>query len=228
MDLSNVQKHLSYNKFDGKFVWIISKSGVSVGQIAGYKTNKGYIGIKFKNKQILAHRLAWYFTFGKLPEKEIDHINGIKTDNRIENLREVSHGENMRNLKNHREGKLAGTYFHKPSGLYHCRITTNNKVISLGYHRTEQDAHNAYKDYIKNKTKPKKLTVRDLPVGVRFSGNRYIAYISRKKKYQHLGSFDTEKEASEAYNKALNNLKNDSTVLNFGKFKFTPPFKPHS
>ena len=57
----------------------------------------GYLVIKIKGKQIKAHRLAWFLYYGKLPEKEIDHINRNRKDNRIKNLRECTRQENIEN-----------------------------------------------------------------------------------------------------------------------------------
>lgn len=57
----------------------------------------GYLIIKIKKKQYKAHRLVYAFFNGKFPEQEIDHINRIRTDNRIDNLRAVTRTENVRN-----------------------------------------------------------------------------------------------------------------------------------
>ena len=57
----------------------------------------GYLIIKIKGKQFKAHRLAWFLYYGYFPNNEIDHINRIRTDNRICNLREVSRQENIKN-----------------------------------------------------------------------------------------------------------------------------------
>ena len=77
------------------------------GKEIGWKNGKGYIFITTaKGKAVRAHRLAWYKYYGTFPEKEIDHINGDRSDNRIENLREVSRTGNMRNLELHRKGNV--------------------------------------------------------------------------------------------------------------------------
>ena len=90
-------EEITYNPTTGKFL----KKGKEVG----WRNTKGYVFITIaKGKVIRAHRLAWYKYYGTFPEKEIDHINGDRSDNRIENLREVSRTENMRNLEYHRKG----------------------------------------------------------------------------------------------------------------------------
>lgn len=57
----------------------------------------GYLIVKVKGKQFKAHRIVWLLHYGKFPEKEIDHINRVRTDNRIENLRECTRTENIHN-----------------------------------------------------------------------------------------------------------------------------------
>lgn len=91
-------ENITYDKRTGKF---FNKKGKEIG----YKHSKGYIYITVENQKVIkAHRLAWYKTYGVFPTKEIDHINGNRSDNRIENLREASRLENMHNLDVHRKG----------------------------------------------------------------------------------------------------------------------------
>jgi len=142
--MHNIKEYLSYNKDTGEFFRIKARFGLRVGDKAGSITNKGYIHIRFSGKSYLAHRLAWFFIHGYLPIKSIDHINGIKTDNRIVNLREVSHRQNMINQKMHRGGKLPGCYYHRQSGLWNAKITTNKITTSLGYFKSEAEASTAY------------------------------------------------------------------------------------
>lgn len=59
----------------------------------------GYLIIKVKGKQFKAHRIVWFLHYGKFPLYEIDHINRNKLDNRIENLRDVPHLINLKNVK---------------------------------------------------------------------------------------------------------------------------------
>lgn len=107
-----LHKYFTYHK-DGTFTR--SDRANSNGSI----DKQGYVIIKIKRKQYKAHRLVFAYFNGRLPAKEIDHINRVRCDNRIENLREVSRMENNHN----RLGKLnkdtgeVGIYFDKTRGL---------------------------------------------------------------------------------------------------------------
>lgn len=79
----------------------------------------GYLIIKVKGKQFKAHRIVWLLNYGRFPKSEIDHINRIRTDNRIENLRESNRFEQVHNrnqLPNPITGEI-GIYYDKTKGL---------------------------------------------------------------------------------------------------------------
>ena len=103
--ISQAELHamLDYNPETGEFRWKIYRApNAQPGMLAGNKTSKGYhkIRVELGISPVFAHRLAWYYVHGYMPDYsrmlEIDHINGVKDDNRISNLREVTHLENMR------------------------------------------------------------------------------------------------------------------------------------
>lgn len=94
---SQLKRLLHYSVETGVFTWVGAYHKSRIGDVAGSTMANGYIYICIKKRQFRAHRLAWLYVFGAWPEKYIDHINGDKSDNRIENLREVSNAENMMN-----------------------------------------------------------------------------------------------------------------------------------
>ena len=94
--LNFIKEHLLYNKNTGIFYWNVNRQKIQKGSIAGGLSSEGYIQIRVLGKKMSAHRMAQLLHYGTLPNN-IDHINGIKTDNRIENLREATQSENMRN-----------------------------------------------------------------------------------------------------------------------------------
>ena len=90
---------LHYDPETGVFTWKVQRSRVKAGTIAGHKNANGYIVIYVLNRPYKAHRLAWLYANGYFPPEDIDHINGAKADNRIQNLREASRKVNSRNQK---------------------------------------------------------------------------------------------------------------------------------
>lgn len=109
--------------------------------MAGGTNNIGYVAISVQGKLHLAHRLAWLFVHGYLPEHQVDHINRIRDDNRIENLREVSRSCNLRNTGNfvNNTSGVKGVYWNKGKNKWHAQIRINLKMKHLGYYDDFQD-----------------------------------------------------------------------------------------
>lgn len=140
-----IWKYLDYVPNTGKFIWCGEPAThTKIGKTVGHKNEEGYIKIRINYKLYSAHRLAWFYTYGSWPKYNIDHINGVRDDNRIINLRTVSRRENAQNMCRHRNGKLVGAHFNKLRNYYQSAISINGKVISLGVFKTEIEAHRAY------------------------------------------------------------------------------------
>ncbi|PTT98159.1 hypothetical protein DBR45_34675 [Pseudomonas sp. HMWF031] len=128
-----VKSRLSYNPSTGEFVWVAENkmhprlTGKPAGTI-----RDGYVVIKIGGSAFRGHRIAWYMMTGEQP-KIIDHINGITTDNRFENLRNVGFSENAKNHGKEKgpSGLPVGVRI-LPSGRYQARITCDKKVHYLG------------------------------------------------------------------------------------------------
>jgi hypothetical protein len=99
-------------------------------------------GIKLYGVEYVAHRLAWFYFFGVWPESELDHVNRIRDDNRLENLREATPSQNNKNtvLKNSSGFRGATKYFNK----WQSQIVVNGKKLYLGLYDTPEKAHAAY------------------------------------------------------------------------------------
>ena len=139
---------LHYNPDTGLFTWKERRGGTAIeGVEAGWTNGSGYKRIAFNNVEYPGHHLAWLYMTGELPRKQLDHINGIRNDNRLSNLREATQKENMQNTRKHADNKSGylGVYLHKHSGKFHSRIMVDGKQISLGYSDTAEAAHEAYK-----------------------------------------------------------------------------------
>jgi len=112
---------------------------------AGSKSKRdGYRRIIIGQRSYMAHRVVWKIHYGTDPEKYIDHINGIKDDNRINNLREATRGQNQLNRKvnqNHSTG-VKGVYI--VGSRYCAHIKNGDKLEYLGSYGTIKEASKAY------------------------------------------------------------------------------------
>jgi len=121
------------------FSWNAKNEGK---QCFNYLDVNGYLrGVIFKHK-IPKHRLIWLFSYGRWPNGFIDHINGIKTDNRLVNLREVTSKENSKNRaisKSNSTGHM-NVYNAKRQGAYRVAFCIDGKYKSLGVYDNIQDA----------------------------------------------------------------------------------------
>lgn len=146
---SKLKTELNYNPDTGIFIRIKAKPKVKIGDIAGFLNKKMYVALRLNGKTYMAHRLAWLYMTGSWPENQIDHINGIRDDNRIINLRQATQSENLRNTKIRKDNaaKIKGINIHKGRWIARCQI--ENKRVNLGSFDTKQQAKKAYDDYAK-------------------------------------------------------------------------------
>lgn len=122
IEIARDQLHLD----DGKLFWRVAKTRTEAGQRAGSYDAQGYRQIKLLGKGYREHRIIFAIHHGRMPIGEIDHINGIKDDNRPANLREVSHSENLRSFQ--KRTKSASGY----RGV--VRSSTKGKWIAQAKH----------------------------------------------------------------------------------------------
>jgi hypothetical protein len=228
-----VRGRLQYDPETGVFIWKprigdkswnIRHSGKAAGTIA----NNGYRLIKIDNKVHMAARLAWLIVYGEWPINEIDHINRNRNDDRIVNLRDITHTENCNNKVNNNKFP-DGVYWDTRREVYVARIPQSAPIfgwIYLGQYgdpivagKVVQegvdiicDNENANEENIKKllkKLKDLRTEIKskknNLPKGVYYNKamGKFVANIWRNDKNVYLGSFNTPKEASEAYKRAL-------------------------
>jgi hypothetical protein len=149
-ELTQARLHevLAYSPKTGHFTWRVTRGWKApAGTRAGTPHARGYIALMVDQKLYLAHRLAWLYVYGVWPVHTIDHINGVRNNNRISNLRDVTIQSNLHNqstpYKSNKSG-LRGVSFEARSNKWYARIRVNTKSVMLGYFLTAQEAHAAY------------------------------------------------------------------------------------
>lgn len=136
---------LSYDENTGDFTWIKKGHGIKIGRIAGTTTKHTYRQIMIDNKTYLSHRLVWLYVYGYFPDKLIDHINGNGLDNRINNLREADHSQNLHNsrLCKRNTSGFKGVFWHCSNKKWYAQININGKNKHLGFFDSKYLANEA-------------------------------------------------------------------------------------
>ena len=136
---------VSYDAETGVFTWRITRRNCKTGAVAG-SLLKGYVRISIDSKIYAAHRLAWLYTHGCWPSNEIDHINRVRNDNRLCNLREATRELNTQNANVRVDSPygIRGVTKHKYRNKYRARIQANKKAMLLGLFDTPEEAAAAY------------------------------------------------------------------------------------
>jgi len=125
------------------------------GKIFSLKTNRvvgsyarGYERIHILKKDYKSHRICWFLYYDNFPKTQIDHINGIKNDNRKINLREATPSQNNQNttigIKNKSGYKGVNKRVSIIKKPYRAEISYNGNKKHLGYFHTKEEAHTAY------------------------------------------------------------------------------------
>lgn len=135
----NCLHEVSYSKRSG----LVYRWGRPIGHIDG----KGYLSATLGGKSYRLHRVAFLLVTGAWPNHTVDHKNGIKTDNRWGNLRDVSQGKNNQNLHkpraNGNSGYL-GVSWSPKRGKWVAQIRVHGVKITLGYRDCPEVAHALY------------------------------------------------------------------------------------
>jgi hypothetical protein len=112
------------------------------GKIAGWKHCAGYVSLRVDGKDWLAHRLIWLMATGEIPDGEIDHKNGDRSDNRLSNLRVVTKTENARNqsLRLNNSTGVNGVIWDTRRSAFRAEITLDGRLVYLGQFKTVEEA----------------------------------------------------------------------------------------
>lgn len=137
-EIEILRQLISYDPESGSFSWRKN------GRDAGCVFKSGYRYIRINGSAYRAERIAWKIENGDDPAGQIDHINGIKDDDRICNLRVCSNSENSRNKKTGARNTSGYKGVTFQSGRYRAQIQVGGKHVSLGMFSTPEEAHDAY------------------------------------------------------------------------------------
>lgn len=131
---------------DGKLLWENpTAKWMKKGTEAGFVTKYGYRYAAVDGKHVMVHRLIWLYHFGSLPEF-LDHIDGDRLNNRIENLRPATRAQNNQNARLRKDNKTGqkGVRWREDQQKWHATIKADKKQYHLGYFKDFEDAKNAY------------------------------------------------------------------------------------
>lgn len=148
--LERMKTCFNYDEATGIFTHALARQGVKLGARADRWASRGYRRIKIDYVEYPAHRCAWLIVHGAWPPDEVDHINGVRDDNRIENLRLADRYQQMRNTQKPvtSRNRLKGVTKVKSGRghLWRAQITHMGEHIYIGWYPTEEIAADAYMD----------------------------------------------------------------------------------
>jgi hypothetical protein len=150
LSIERLREVLDYDPDTGVFLWRVALGRGKAGAVAGVLSPKGRRMIGIDQKNYTGARLAWFYVHGEWPRKQIDHINGVRNDNRIANLRDVTPSVNSENVRPgsrvNRSGSMGVNVSILPSGRvrFIARLRVRRKGLYLGSWNTREEAYAAY------------------------------------------------------------------------------------
>lgn len=144
-DIAKFKTLFSY--YNGKLYHMKSYKRIKAGDEAGTKLANSYRRVEVLGKKIYRHRLVWMLHYGPIPDGyEVDHINDVAGDDRIENLQLLSIKNNVRksaislNIPKNNTSGVKGVSWNKKGKRWYACINSAGRLIGLGYHTTLLDA----------------------------------------------------------------------------------------
>tara|TARA_R110000803_G_scaffold33582_4_gene73462 strand:- start:152 stop:709 length:558 start_codon:yes stop_codon:yes gene_type:complete len=158
---AELKENLHYNPDTGDFTWIKPGPRRQTGRKVGSSQSGGYRNIRLLGVMYLLHRLAFLYVEGKFPPDQVDHINGMKDDNRWINLRHATNAQNHRNMRSYKgsTSKFVGVSLFKLKRTkkdgtvsvytrWYAQTNYLGKRKNLGYFKCETCAALAYDDFV--------------------------------------------------------------------------------
>lgn len=135
---------LDYDPETGYLMWRVPRRGVRPDRLAGCPRRNGYAFVFVDGKFYLAHRVAWAVHTGSWPSANIDHVNGVKSDNRWVNLRLATTVENGRNRGAPSNNTSGFKGVSRNKKRWASSIYISRRKVHLGTFDTPEEAHAAY------------------------------------------------------------------------------------
>ena len=146
---NDLSDFVRYDEGSGKFFWMQNTTIRNcIGREVGGLTKQGYLECQINGERYLLHRLAWFYVHGEWPPEEIDHINCLRTDNRIENLRLASFCQNQQNkgLSTCNTSGVKGVCWDKRNSRWKARVYASRKLVAENHFDDLQEAS----EWVKN------------------------------------------------------------------------------
>ncbi len=129
-----------YDPATGIFTNRTDRVRARAGKVAGCRQKNGYLSVGFNKKKYDLHRLAWLYAYGCWPDGMVDHIDGVKHNNALNNLREATQSENAQNVAI--KSRLQG--IRRVGNRWKASLMLGKQHVNLGTHATPEQAHEAY------------------------------------------------------------------------------------
>ena len=146
LTIDRLKEVLSYDPETGVFTHISPRKKIRVGEVSGHlDSSNGYITLRIDKKKYYGHRAAFLYMTGNWPNNVVDHIDGNRSNNKWENLRDVTRTVNQQNIKKAPASSLSGKLgAFKKKNRWASSIKSSGKVVRLGSFSTPEEAHAAY------------------------------------------------------------------------------------
>ena len=146
LNQQGLRELLIYDPDTGIFTWKVTRSHMTGGKVAGRLNTNGYVRIGIRNKYYYAHQLAWLYVHGEWAEAHVDHINGVRSDNRLLNLRPATSVQNSANvgIKANNTSGVKGVCWHKRAGKWRAQIKKGPRNVYLGLFTDINEAKAVY------------------------------------------------------------------------------------
>jgi len=142
--LSRLDKMFAYDPQTGIVTRRIARGNRAKGSIVGSVSTHGHLNVSIDGGMTGVHRVAWALYYGHWPDRDIDHKNGVPSDNRICNLRLATVSENLANSKMYASNTSGFRGVRVQGRQIIARVRVRGKLLYLGQFNSKEAAHEAY------------------------------------------------------------------------------------